>query len=87
MLKNKNVLAKFKVECTFKYFSPTEDNFMVKIRQKALFLSSIINNVFLIMQLAKQARFANFQPVLKTSVFSTLGATLMNNLLTGFRVV
>ena len=28
------------------------------------------------MQLAKQARFAKFQPFLKTSVFSSLGATV-----------
>ena len=28
------------------------------------------------MQLAKSVRFAKFQPFLKTSVFSTLGATL-----------
>ena len=30
------------------------------------------------MQLAKQVRFAKFQPFFKTSVFSTLGATLIS---------
>ena len=37
------------------------------------------------MQLAKEVLFEKFQPFLKTSVFSTLGATLSSdNLLTGY---
>ena len=53
------------------------NNFMVKIRKKnaVSFLHSKIN-CFFMMQLAKQLLPAEFQPFLKTLVFSTLGATL-----------
>ena len=65
--KNKNILAKFKVECAFKQLSAAEDNFIVKIREKTTFSFLHEKKSFFNMQLEKQEHLAKFQPILKNS--------------------
>ena len=55
---------------------------MVKTREKTSFLSSMIKKYrFFMMQLPKKVRLAKFQPFLKASVFSTVGATLTKQII------
>ena len=52
---------KFKVDCKIKWLSTIENNFIVKIRKKTLFLSSIIeNNVFSLCNSQNKSNLQNF---------------------------
>ena len=67
-----NVLAKFKVECTFKYLRAAEDNFIEKIREKNA-VSFLHEKMFFhdaTCKLSnKQEQLAKFHPFLKISIF------------------